>query len=216
MEGEYVILKITGLLYLHWAIRLGCYAMGLQMSDSVWNCGRSLVLWVPGTSGSIGNGILGEYFPEREYNLLGPKKTRKRPKFQPWQGSCEWFKHDCEVWVKLEQIGIESWVFEIRPFALPTCCTIIINWNVAVLPKVKWCFKLCTPSGILWHHCLIIKGTNPPLHEEIEITEMMPGLFFNFTGIIFLFTGGGASKSSSWWNKKLSYVPSKFPAYISS
>ena len=39
---------------------------------------------VPGTSGSIGNGILGEYFPEREYNLLGPKKTRKRPKFQPW------------------------------------------------------------------------------------------------------------------------------------
>ena len=36
-----------------------------------------------GTSGSIGNGILGEYFPEREYNLLGPKKTRKRPKFQP-------------------------------------------------------------------------------------------------------------------------------------
>ena len=64
--------------------RLGCYAMGLLMSDSVWNCGRSLVLWVPGTSGSIENGILGEYFPEREYNLLDPKRTRKRPKFQPW------------------------------------------------------------------------------------------------------------------------------------
>ena len=86
MEGEYVILKIMGLLYLYWAIRLGCYAMGLPMSDSVWNCGRSLVLWVPGTSGLIGNGILGEYFPEREYNLLDPKKTRKRPKFQP----CPW------------------------------------------------------------------------------------------------------------------------------
>ena len=83
MEGEYVILKITGLLYLYWAIRLGCYAMGLPMSDSVWNCGQSLVLWLPGTSGSIGNGILGENFPEREYNLLGPKKTRKQPKFQP-------------------------------------------------------------------------------------------------------------------------------------
>ena len=39
---------------------------------------------MPGTSGSIGNGILGEYFPEREYNLLDPKRTRKRPKFQPW------------------------------------------------------------------------------------------------------------------------------------
>ena len=38
---------------------------------------------MPGTSGSIGNGILGEYFLEREYKLLGPKKTRKRPKFQP-------------------------------------------------------------------------------------------------------------------------------------
>ena len=75
--------KITGLLYLYWPIRLGCYAMGLPISDSVWNCGRSLVLWVPGTSGSIGNGILGEYFPEREYNLLDPKRTRKRPKFQP-------------------------------------------------------------------------------------------------------------------------------------
>ena len=83
MEGEYVILKITGLLYLYWSIRLGCYAMGLPMSDSVWNCGRSIVLWVPGTSGSICNGILGEYFPEREYKLLDPKKTRKRPKFQP-------------------------------------------------------------------------------------------------------------------------------------
>ena len=83
MEGEYVILKITGLLYLYWAIRLGCYAMGLPMGDSVRNYGRSLVLWVPETSGSIGNGILGEYFPEREYNLLGPKKTRKRQKFQP-------------------------------------------------------------------------------------------------------------------------------------
>ena len=58
--------------------------LGLPMSDSVWNCGRSLVLWVPGISGSIGNGILGEYFPEREYNLLNPKRTRKRPKFQPW------------------------------------------------------------------------------------------------------------------------------------
>ena len=75
--------KITGLLYLYWPIRLGCYAMGLPISDSVWNCGRSLVLWVPGTSGSIGNGILGEYFPEREYNLLYPKRTRKRSKFQP-------------------------------------------------------------------------------------------------------------------------------------
>ena len=53
------------------------------MSDSVWNCGRSLVLWVPGISGSIGNRILGYYFPEREYNLLNPKRTRKRPKFQP-------------------------------------------------------------------------------------------------------------------------------------
>ena len=60
--------------------------LGLPMSDSVWNCGRSLVLWVPGISGSIGNGILGEYFPEREYNLLNPKRTRKRPKFQP----CPW------------------------------------------------------------------------------------------------------------------------------
>ena len=57
--------------------------LGLPMSDSVWNCGRSLVLWVPGISGSIGNGILGEYFPEREYTLLNPKRTRKRPKFQP-------------------------------------------------------------------------------------------------------------------------------------
>ena len=38
---------------------------------------------MPGISGSIGNGILGEYFPEREYNLLNPKRTRKRPKFQP-------------------------------------------------------------------------------------------------------------------------------------
>ena len=36
-----------------------------------------------GISGSIGNGILGEYFPERQYNLLNPKRTRKRPKFQP-------------------------------------------------------------------------------------------------------------------------------------
>ena len=54
------------------------------MSDSVWKCGRSLVLWVPGISGLIGNGILGEYFSEREYNLLNPKRTRKRPKFQPW------------------------------------------------------------------------------------------------------------------------------------
>ena len=78
-------------------------------------------------------------------------------------------------WVKLEQIGIGSWVFEIQPFALPTCCTIMITWNVAVLPKVKWCFKLCTPGGIVLHHCLIIKGT---LREEIEITEMMQGLFF--------------------------------------
>ena len=77
--------KITGLLYLYWPIRLGCYAMGLPISDSVWNCGRSLVLWVPRTSGSIGNGILGEYFPEREYNLLDPKRTRKRPKFQPYK-----------------------------------------------------------------------------------------------------------------------------------
>ena len=42
------------------------------------------MLCVPGTSGSIGNGILGGYFPEREYNLLDPKRTRKRPKFQPW------------------------------------------------------------------------------------------------------------------------------------
>ena len=75
--------KITGLLYLYWPICLGCYAMGLPISDSVWNCGRSLVLWVPGTLGSIGNGILGEYFPEREYNLLDPKRTRKWPKFQP-------------------------------------------------------------------------------------------------------------------------------------
>ena len=57
--------------------------LGLPMSGSVWNCGRSLVLWVPGISGSIGNAILGEYFPEREYNLLNPKRTRKRPKFQP-------------------------------------------------------------------------------------------------------------------------------------
>ena len=39
-----------------------------------------------GISGSIGNGILGEYFPEREYNLLNPKRTRKRPKFQPCLG----------------------------------------------------------------------------------------------------------------------------------
>ena len=57
--------------------------LGLPMGDSVWNCGRSLVLWVPGISGSIGNEILGEYFPEREYNLLNPKRTRKRPKFRP-------------------------------------------------------------------------------------------------------------------------------------
>ena len=41
---------------------------------------------MPGISGSIGNGILGEYFPEREYTLLNPKRTRKRPKFQP----CPW------------------------------------------------------------------------------------------------------------------------------
>ena len=40
---------------------------------------------MPGTLGSIGNGILGEYFPEREYNILDPKRTRKRPKFQPCQ-----------------------------------------------------------------------------------------------------------------------------------
>ena len=79
--------KITGLLYLYWPICLGCYAMGLPISDSVWNCGRSLVLWVPGTLGSIGNGILGEYFPEREYNLLDPKRTRKWPKFQPCLGN---------------------------------------------------------------------------------------------------------------------------------
>ena len=71
--------------------------LGLPMSDSVWNCGRSLVLWVPGISGSIGNGILGEYFPEREYNLLNPKRTRKRPKFQPCSrvyhlGNCPQFR----------------------------------------------------------------------------------------------------------------------------
>ena len=61
--------------------------MGLPMSDSVWNCGRSLVLRVPGTSGSKGNGILGEYFPEREYNLLGPKTTKKTAKIPTLVGS---------------------------------------------------------------------------------------------------------------------------------
>ena len=47
---------------------------------------------MPGISGSIGNGILGEYFPEREYNLLDPKRTRKLPKFQP----CPWLDHVSE------------------------------------------------------------------------------------------------------------------------
>ena len=67
--------------------------LGLPMSDSVWNCGRSLVLWVPGISGSIGNGILGEYFPERAYNLLNSKRTRKRPKFQPCPWPCRHYEH---------------------------------------------------------------------------------------------------------------------------
>ena len=52
---------------------------------------------MPGTSGSIGNGILGEYFPEREYNLLGPKKTRKRPKFQPWSAVMRTKMRKCSI-----------------------------------------------------------------------------------------------------------------------
>ena len=55
MEGEYVILAMCfmvpywvdrkhGVFYVVKTIRLGCYAMGLPMSDSVRNCGRSRVL----------------------------------------------------------------------------------------------------------------------------------------------------------------------------
>ena len=84
------ILNLYALVVMPWVCLLRI--LGLPMSDSVWNCGRSLVLWVPGISGSIGNGILGEYFPEREYNLLNPKRTRKRPKFQPCVSTYPWIR----------------------------------------------------------------------------------------------------------------------------